>query len=75
MLGDLWDHLDIGPGLGQDDLVHPFHVGRYKRDERLDPGCALLLALVERNYQSHGQRSRFVSVSRATIGGRGDPNK
>ncbi len=36
MVGDLRDHLDVGAGLGQDQLVDAAHVGRGQRDQIRD---------------------------------------
>ena len=36
MVGDFRDHLDVGAGLGQDQLVDAAHVGRRQIDQQLD---------------------------------------
>jgi hypothetical protein len=36
VVGDLGDHLDVGAGLGQDQLVDAAHVGGGQVDQRLD---------------------------------------
>ena len=50
MVGDFRDHLDVGAGLGQDQLVDPAHVGRGQVDQLGDRrGSALAVFEIENN--------------------------
>ena len=50
VIGDFRDHFDVGTGLGQDELVHPAHVGGRQVDQLSDRrGLALAVFEIE-NY-------------------------
>ena len=54
VVGDLGDQFDVAPGMAEDRLVHPLHVGERELDEGLDARPLLVARSVERNDDSHG---------------------
>jgi hypothetical protein len=52
LVGDFRDHLDVGAGLRQDQLVDAPHVGPRQRNQRLDRRLRAL-AILEFDHYAH----------------------
>ncbi|MNL51596.1 hypothetical protein D3C87_1747060 [compost metagenome] len=53
MVGNLRNHLDVGAGLRQDELVDAFHVGRRQVNERLDRRLFVFAVFQRYHYAQH----------------------
>ena len=50
MVGDLGNQLDMGTGLGKNQLVHAFHIGLGQVDQRLDRGLFVFVFVKRYDY-------------------------